>query len=320
MKAAVYYKNGAPSVLTYEDVPDPVIKAKDILIKVACVSIEGGDTLNRLGGPLRTTPHIVGYQAAGEIIEMGADVEGHAIGDRVTTVMGDGSHAELRAVHMASAWKIPDQMTYQIGSAIPVPFGTAHDCLFEHGRLKAGETVLVQAGASAVGLAAIQLAKRAGATVIATASSREKLAQLAALGMDHGINYVENDLVTAVKELTHGKGADVIVDPVGGPTMQKSIYSLAYRGRLSTVGGAGREVIKYDLGSLMGGNQSINGVFLGAEIRTDRVQTIINQLIADIAAGELTVVLDKQFPLSEAAAAHEFIESRKAVGRVTLLP
>jgi len=237
MKAAVYYKNGAPEVLQYEDVPDPVIKAKDILIRVHCVSIEGGDTLNRLGGPLRTQPHIVGYQAAGEIIEMGAEVTGHQLGDRVTTVMGDGSHAELRAVHMTSAWKIPDQMSYQTGSAIPVPFGTAHDCLFEYGRLQAGETVLVQAGGSAVGLAAIQLAKRAGAIVIATASSSAKLAALEALGMDHGINYVDSDLVKEVKNITGGKGANVIVDPVGGPTMQKSIYSLAYRGRLSTVGG-----------------------------------------------------------------------------------
>ena len=110
------------------------------------------------------------------------------------------------------------------------------------------------------------------------------------------------------------------VDPVGGPTMQKSIYSLAYRGRLSTVGGAGREVIKYDLAGLMGGNQSVNGVFLGAEIRTDRVQSMIKQLILDIDAGDLKVVLDKQFPLAEAAAAHAFIESRQALGRVTLIP
>jgi len=320
MKAAVYYQNGAPDVLQYEEVPDPVIKAKDILIRVHCVSIEGGDTLNRLGGPLRTHPHVVGYQAAGEIIEMGAEVTGHQLGDRVTTVMGDGSHAELRAVHMSSAWKIPDQMSFQTGSAIPVPFGTAHDCLFEYGRLQAGETVLVQAGGSAVGLAAIQLAKRAGATVIATASSSAKLAALEALGMDYGINYVDSDLVKEVKNITAGKGANVIVDPVGGPTMQKSIYSLAYRGRLSTVGGAGREVIKYDLAGLMGGNQSVNGVFLGAEIRTDRVQGMIKQLILDIDAGDLKVVLDRQFPLSEAAAAHAFIESRQALGRVTLIP
>ncbi|MFT7130201.1 MAG: NADPH2:quinone reductase [Gammaproteobacteria bacterium] len=320
MKAAVYYKNGGPDVLKYEDVADPIIKPKDILIQVKCVSIEGGDTLNRLGGPLRTHPHVVGYQAAGEIIQLGSEVTGHSLGDRVTTVMGDGSHAELRAVHMASAWKIPDEMSYQIGSAIPVPFGTAHDCLFEYGRLQAGETVLVQAGASAVGLASIQLAKRAGAMVIATASSAEKLAKLKELGMDYGINYVDDDLVKEVMRLTDGKGANVIVDPVGGSTMQKSINSLAYRGRLSTVGGAGREKTNYDLSNLMGGNRSINGVFLGAEIRTERAQKMIKQLILDIAAGDLTVVLDKQFPLSEAAAAHEFIESRKAVGRVTLVP
>lgn len=320
MKAAVYYENGPPSVLKYEDVPDPQCLPQGIVIKVEAVSIEGGDTLNRAGGELASVPHIVGYQAAGTIIEVGAEVTHLKPGQRVTTVNMHGSHAELRSVFARTAWAIPDGMDIKTASAIPVPFGTAHDCLFEFGRLKAGETVLVQAGAGAVGLAAIQLAKKAGATVIATASSDERLEGLKQYGMDHGINYRTQDLVAEAKRLTDNRGVDLVVDPVGGSTLQKSILSLGYRGRISMVGRAGREDMRVDVSTMMGGNQSLSGVFLGAEIFTDRVHDNIQKLIEDIAKGELKVVLDKSFPLKDAAAAHEYIESRKAFGRVTLIP
>ena len=320
MKAAVYYENGPPSVLKYEDVPDPQCLPQGIVIKVEAVSIEGGDTLNRAGGELATVPHIVGYQAAGTIVEVGAEVTHLKPGQRVTTVNMHGSHAEMRSVFARTAWAIPDSMDIKTASAIPVPFGTAHDCLFEFGRLKAGETVLVQAGAGAVGLAAIQLAKKAGATVIATASSDERLEGLKQYGMDHGINYKTQDLVAEAKRLTDNKGVDLVVDPVGGSTLQKSILSLGYRGRISMVGRAGREDMRVEVSSMMGGNQSLSGVFLGAEIFTDRVHDNIQKLIGDIAKGELKVVLDKSFPLKDAAAAHEYIESRKAFGRVTLIP
>lgn len=320
MKAAVYYENGPPSVFKYEDVVDPACPDEGIVIQVEAVSIEGGDTLNRARGELTTIPHIVGYQAAGTVIEIGSKVTTLKPGQRVTTVNFNGSHAEKRAVFARTAWPVPEGMDIKTAAAIPVPFGTAHDCLFEFGRLKAGETVLVQAGAGAVGLASIQLAKRAGATVIATASSDEKLERLRDYGMDHGINYRTQDLVTEVKRLTDNRGADVIVDPVGGSTLQKSILSLAYRGRVSTVGDAGREEVRLDTSTMRAGNQSLTGVFLGAEIFTDRVYNNIAKMIEDIAKGDLKVVLDKSFPLKDAAAAHEYIESRKAFGRVTLIP
>jgi len=320
MKAAVYYENGPPSVLKYEDVPDPQCLPQGIVIKVEAVSIEGGDTLNRAGGELATVPHIVGYQAAGTIIEVGAEVTHLKPGQRVTTVNMHGSHAELRSVFARTAWVIPDSMDIKTASAIPVPFGTAHDCLFEFGHLQAGETVLVQAGAGAVGLAAIQLAKKAGATVIATASSDDRLEGLKQYGMDHGINYRTQDLVAEAKRLTDNRGVNLVVDPVGGSTLQKSILALGYRGRISMVGRAGREDMRVDVSTMMGGNQSLSGVFLGAEIFNDRVHDNIQKLIDDIGRGDLKVVLDKSFPLKDAAAAHEYIESRKAFGRVTLIP
>lgn len=320
MKAAVYYQTGTPDVFRYEDVADPVCHPQGVVIRVEAVSIEGGDTLNRGGGQMAGSPHIVGYQAAGEIVEVGAEVSHLKVGQKVVTVNAFGSHAALRAVPARNAWPIPDGFDIQKASAIPVPFGTAHECLFGAGRLKVGETVLVQAGAGAVGLAAIQLAKQAGATVIASASSDERLERLKAFGMDHGINYGRDDLVEQVMKLTGGKGVDLVVDPVGGATLQGSLGALGYRGRISLVGNAGREPMKVDVSSLMGGNRSLTGVFLGAEIMTDRIHDMIQEMIDRAAKGELEVVIDKTFPLSDAAGAHAYIESRQAVGRVLLIP
>ncbi len=203
---------------------------------------------------------------------------------------------------------------------IPVTFGAADECLFEFGRLRAGETVLVQAGASGVGVAAIQLAKLAGAVVIATASSDAKLERLTALGADHGVNAATQDVVAAVRRLTGETGVDLVVDPVGGTALQSSLQSLAYRGRVSMVGAAGREAMRVDVSSLMAGNRSLTGVFLGAEIATARVRDKIQSLMEAAAKGAFEVVIDRTFPLSEAAAAHAYIESRQAVGRVLLIP
>ena len=321
MKAAVYYENGAPDVFRYETVPDPQCHPKGVVIRVEAVSIEGGDTLNRLRGALVGKPHVVGYQAAGEVVEAGDEVANLKVGDKVVTTGAFGSHAEKRAVAARAAWKIPAGLDMKVAACVPIPFGTAHECLFEFGRMKKGEVVLVQAGASGVGIAAIQLAARAGAAmVLATASSDARLEKLKPLGLTHGINYQRDDVVTEVMRLTDKKGADVIVDPVGGTTLQASILSLAYRGRVSMVGQAGREPMKVDVSTMMGGNRSLSGVFLGAEIGTDRVYGIIQGLIDDVAKGELKVVIDRQFKLSEAADAHRYIESRQAVGRVLLVP
>ncbi|HEV2551181.1 MAG TPA: zinc-binding alcohol dehydrogenase family protein [Stellaceae bacterium] len=322
MKAAVYYENGDPNVFRYEEVPDPQCGPGDILIKVAAISIEGGDTLARWRGALAARPHIVGYQAAGEIIAVGAEVTHLAAGQRVVTVDVRGSHAALRSVPARNAWPTPDALDTRAAAAIPISFATAHDGLFEFGRLKPGETVLVQAGASGVGIAAIQLAHRAGARVLATASSDARLERLMRLelGLDHGINYAGEDVAPAVKRLTGGKGADLVIDPVGGGTLQSSIAALAYRGRVSLVGAAGRSPSQVDAGALINGSRSLVGVLLAAEIATDRVRNNIHRLIDQAAQGLLKVVIDRAFPLAEAAAAHAYIESRHAVGRVLLIP
>jgi NADPH2:quinone reductase len=320
MKAAVYYETGPPDVFRYEDVPDPTCYPGGVLIRVEAISIEGGDTLNRAGGEMATTPHVVGYQCAGTIREVGEGVVDRFVGQRVVASMLWGSHAELAVTPAVVTWPIPDGADLIACACVPVAFGTAHDCLFEFGHLVEGETVLVQAGAGGVGIAAIQLAKRAGATVLATASSDDRLARLTDLGMDHGINYSDPDWVAKVRETTGGRGVDLVVDSVGGRVLNGSAACLAYRGRVITVGSAGRDPQPFDASVLSGGNQSLTGVFLGAEIGTARAQEMIGRLVDDVAAGRLTVVVDRTFPLADAAGAHAYLESRQAVGRVVLIP
>ncbi len=322
MKAAVYYETGGPEVFRYEDVPDPVPGPQDLLVQVEAISIEGGDTLSRRGGELGGVPHIVGYQCAGTVVAVGAEVDGFAVGERVVTVGLDGSHAELRAVPTPFCWRVPAGLSTPEAACVPVPFGTADDCLFEFGRLQAGECVLVHAGGSGVGIAAVQLASRAGARVLATASSDDKLARLSEFGLDEGINYAATDFVDEVRRLTDGRGADVIVDSVGGPTLQGSLRCLAYRGRCVTVGDAGRHAAeRLDVSTLRPNNQSLTGYFLGAELfLSPRPHAMIARHLAEIADGALRVVIDRTFALAEAEQAHAYIESRQAFGRVLLVP
>ncbi len=320
MKAAVAYQNGEPAVLRLEEVADPVCAADGLVIAVEAIGVEGGDVLNRWRGAFPSRPHVIGYQAAGTVLEIGREVAGFAPGDRVVTLGPSGSHATRRAAPAASAWRVPDGLDMAKAAAVPISFGTADECLFEFGGLAAGETVLIQAAASGLGVAAIQLAKRGGARVIATASSDGRLAKIAPLGVDYAINHRRQDVVEAVMRLTDKQGVALAIDPVGGASLQASILCLGYRGRAITVGAAGREPNRVDVSSLMGGNRSLVGVFLGAEIATARVRALIDSHLAAAAAGELEVLIDRRFPLAKAADAHAYIESRQAVGRVVLIP
>ncbi len=322
MKAAVYYETGPPDVFRYEDVADPACAADGVVIEMEAVSIEGGDTLHRGGGDMASTPHIVGYQMGGTIREVGSAVVDREVGQRVVAIMFFGSHAERAAAPAAATWVVPDGVDIKRAACVPIAVGTADDCLFEFGRLREGETALIHAGAGGVGMAGIQLAKRAGATVLATASSDERLARLEEFGLDHGINYRETDFVAAVKEITNGRGADVIVDSVGGRNLERSFEAAAYRGRISFVGSAGRDDYRPDPALLRPMNKSLTGVFLGAEmaLNRDRVHPMIARHIADVGKGLLHIEIDREYPLAEAAEAHRHIESRQAFGRVILVP
>ena len=318
----MYDKVGGPEVFRYADVDEPPLRRGGVLIDVAAIGIQGGDTLHRQGGVLASVPHIVGYQAAGIVRSVGDGVSGIEPGQPVVATMGYGSHAEVVSVPAGSVWVVPDGVSLREAAGVPIEFGTAHDCLFEFGGLRAGETVLVQASASGVGIAAVQLAKRAGATVIGTSSSDERLARLADFGLDHPINYATADVAATVAEITGGKGVDLVVDSVGGSTLESSVKSLAYRGRISWVGRAGRETRPPDISPIMQKNAAIRGVFLGAEMATNpqRTHPMIAGLLERVANKELEVVIDREFALADAAEAHRWVEGRNAFGRVLLIP
>jgi len=325
MHAAAYAKPGPPSVLVYQELPDPECGPRDVVIDVHAISIEGGDVLARAGGMVRPDgkPHVGGYLAAGVITQVGAEVTDRHVGQRVTTSSNTGSHADKRAVRASVAWPVPDGLDLAQAACIPIPFGTADDCLFEFGRLKAGESVLIHAGSSGVGLAAIQLAKRAGATVLATASSDEKLERLKDYGLDHGINYTAGSFVKEAKELTGG-GPDLVVDSVGGKNLERSMHCAGYRGRIVSMGSAGRDSHTPSIAGLMGQNKTLISYYQGAELASrtqrERARDNVQRLIDEVARGELKVVIDRRYKLSEAADAHAYIESRKQFGRVLLIP
>jgi NADPH2:quinone reductase len=320
MKAAVIHDNGGPEVLRYEEVPDPECPAGFIVVDTEAISIEGGDLLARAAGQLPAVPHVIGYLSAGTVSQVAPDVAGRAVGDRVVALNAAGSHAARRAVPAAMTWPIPADLDAARAACVPVAFGTAYECLFTAGNLAQGQTVLIHAGAGGVGMAAIQLAKRAGATVIATASSDEKLRRLAALGLDHGINYAADSFVERIRELTGSRGADIVIDSVGGQNLIDSVEALAYRGRLVSVGVAARAGSRIEARSLWTRNNALHGVYLGGAIASEysRVHPMIGGMLGRVASGELQVEIDRMFPLAEAVAAHEYAESRKAFGRIVI--
>jgi NADPH:quinone reductase len=322
MKAAVVYQNGGPGVLRYQEVPEPGCPDGCVVVDAEAISVEGGDLLARAAGQLPAVPHIVGYLSAGTVSEVGAGAEGRAVGDRVVALNAAGSHAARRAVPAAMTWPVPAGLDAARAACVPVAFGTAYECLFTAGNLAEGQTVLVHAGAGGVGMAAIQLAKRAGATVISTASSDEKLERLKALGLDHGINYAAGSFAERTSQLTGSRGVDIVIDSVGGQNLVDSAGVLAYRGTLVSVGVAARAGSAIEARSLWTGNNALRGVYLGGAIMSEyaRVHPMIGDMLERVATGELQVRIDRSFPLADAAAAHEYAESRTAFGRVVLTP
>lgn len=322
MKAAVYYENGGPEVLRYEDVPDPACPPDGVVIDVEVISLEGGDTLHRARTPLPRRPHVVGYQCAGTVREVGPDVTDRKVGDRVVAVIPNGSHAERVAAPARTTWLVPPGADLAAIACVPVAFGTAHEALFALGGLKKGERVLVHAGAGGVGLAAIQVAKAAGAEVVTTASSEEKLARLKDFGADHGVNYKTTPLAEGVAKAVGASAIDLVIDPVGGKTLQDSVATLRYRGRIVNLGMSGRDAPAFNPYFLWGRNGTLVGMSLSASLTHENARThaVIAECIDRVAKGELRVVIDRRFALADAAAAHAYVEGRSAFGRVVMLP
>lgn len=322
MKAAVIHENGGPDVLRYQDVPDPECPDGCVVVDAEAISIEGGDLLARARGDLPAAPHIVGYLSAGVVSEVAAGVDGPAVGDRVVALSFAGSHAARRVAPAIMTWPIPDGLDAARAASVPVAFGTAYECLFTAGNLADGQTVLIHAGAGGVGMAAIQLAKHAGAIVISTASSDEKLQRLKSFGLDHGINYATENFVERTNELTDSRGVDVVLDSIGGQNLVDSVGVLAYRGTLVSVGVAARAGSAIEAQSLWTQNNALRGVYLGGALVSEypRIHAMIGDMLQRVADGELRVEIDQSFPLEQAAEAHAYVESRKAFGRVVMTP
>lgn len=319
MKAVVYYTNGDPDVLRYQDVQAPSVADRDVLIEVGAISIEGGDLLTRRQVAPVGPPAGIGYAAAGVVREVGAAVTRVRPGDLVAAFNRTGSHAEL--------WSVPEHYTYLrrsgldvvAAATIPVAFGTADDALFEFGQLAPGQTVLIRGATGGVGIAAVQLAKRFGATVIATVSSAPRAEALRSLGADHTIVYPEHDIVAAVADLTSGRGVDLLVDMAGGSELNELTGAVRYRGRIAAVGVMGRPTA-IDFYSLVARGLSVVGVSFGEEMHTLRVRRTIENHLTAADRGEVRMPIEATYRLEEAVAAHRHAETGRPFGRVTMRP
>ena len=322
MKAAIIYEHGEEDVFRYDDVPDPAPGAGEVLVRVGAAAVNRGDIGRRqgryAGGPT-PLPLIIGWDIAGTVEALGPGASGPAVGTRVVARIPQGGYAELAIVPAEGGEiaPIPEGVSFEQAAALPVAFLTAWFALKDEGALKAGETVLVQAGASGVGAGGIQLAKRWGARVLTTASADEKLALCKRLGADVTINYTTADFLDVVKQETDGRGVDVVLEPVGGEVLSRSVEALAIGGRLVSVGNSARQPAPGDFAVLMGKRAHLHGfVLTGHAGQADALSQMMNW----IAEGTFDPVIDRTFPLAETAAAHRHLAGRANLGKVLLIP
>ena len=343
MKAARYSGHGGPEVIRYEDVPDPQIAPADVIVRVAACALNRLDVVQRNGHftmPGYRLPHIAGMDVAGEIVETGADVRGVRKGDRVvinpslTQVKGnsrfsgmddrygalgvigatvDGGYAELCAVPASHVSQIPAKFSFEEAACIPTCYVTAWHALREIGRLAAGETVLIHAAGSGVSSAGIQLAKKLGATVLATARSAPKLERARRLGASHVFNIREGDVAQWAHEVTDGRGVDVVFDHVGPALWQSSLAALRPRGRLVTCGATTGPHVTLELGRL----HQMGIQIMGADCYT---YDEFERVLALYWKGGFERSIDSEFPLAEAGDAQRRMESEDFSGRILLKP
>lgn len=325
MKAIVIARPGGPEVLEYRDVPEPVPGPEDLLVRVRAAGLNRADLLQRRGGYPQPGPKaqfdVPGLEFAGEVLSAGSRVEGFAAGDRVMGLLSGQGYAEQVVVHWRQAMRVPDNLTWAEAGGVPEVFITAHDALLQGG-FTAGESALVHAAGSGVGVALIQIAKAMGGTlVVGTASSAEKLERARALGMDVGVNYREADFAEAVKAATGGRGVDVVFDSVGADYLERNLQCLALKGRMVVYGLMSGAVTQANLGALLQKRLRIMGTTLRArplEEKALATRAFEKSVLPHLASGQIAVPVDRTFPLAEAAAAQAYLESNANFGKVVL--
>ena len=319
MKAAVARKPGSEEVFSYQDVPDPECGLDEVRIRVRSSAINRGD-LSRRAGLISAGvewPLIIGWDIAGEIESVGSRVTDRKSGERVVALISRGGYAELATAPSADAVQLPDNVSFDEAAALPVAYLTGWYALLRRARLKSGESVLIQAGASGVGVGAIQIAKTQGATVIATAGTNEKVDFCKSLGADHGINYIEQDFAGEVQRITNGQGVDVVLESVGGEVLSESIDALATFGRLVTVGNSSRQPAMIDATAIFTKRCHLEGFSL--LVQPDLADELA-KLVQEVSEGNVKAIIDQIYPLSEVAEAHRYVGERRNMGKVILHP
>jgi NADPH2:quinone reductase len=321
MKAVRIHEFGGPEVLKIEEVPEPTIRPGDVLIQAEAAGVNYADVMTRIGMyPIRGLPITPGLEVAGRIVKAGDAVTDFKAGDRVVAMLNAGGYAERVAAPAAAVFSVPDSLSAVQAAALPVNYLTALHMLREFGRLAPGESVLIQAAASGVGTAAIQLARLFGARIFATASAEDKLALARELGAHETINYTTHDFAEIVKARTGGRGVDLILECVGGEVFDKSLQCLAPLGRLITYGVAGGVPATVMTPVLLFNNLSVIGFHLGRYYQTRPNREGMQEILRLVAAGRIRPIISATFKLGEAARAHDHLSQRQTRGKVLLVP
>lgn len=323
MTAIAIRTPGGPEMLVPEQRPVPVPGAGEILVKVAAAGVNRPDVMQRQGlyPPPAGASDIPGLEIAGTVAALGPEATRWRIGDRVMALVSGGGYAQYCAAHESHAIAIPDNLSFAEASAVPETFFTVWHNVFERGRLKSGETLLVHGGTSGIGTAAIQLAKAFGARVITTAGSAEKCEAARKLGADVAVNYKTEDFVKATKEATGDKGAELILDMVGGEYIARNYEAAAVEGRIVQIAFQGSPKATVDFRRIMLKRLHHTGSTLRARSVPDKAAiaaAVTEKVLPLIASGRVRPVMDSSFPLAEAAKAHARMESSVHIGKIVL--
>lgn len=323
MQAVVITTPGGPEVLRLEEVPDPVPGPGEVLVDIAAAGVNRADLMQRRGAypPPPGAPPYPGLECSGRIAEVGSEVAGWEVGDEVCALLAGGGYAQRVAAPAGQLLPVPDGLTLTEAAALPEVACTVHANVVARAGLSAGETLLVHGGASGIGTMAIQLAKALGAAVACTAGAPEKLARCRQLGADLAVSYRDEDFVEAVNEFTEGRGADVILDIVGGDYLARNVQALATGGRLVVIAVQGGTRGDLDLGLLMRKRASVLASTLRARPPAEKAAVVAGvraQVWPLVSSGHVLPVIDRVVPMAEAAAAHRVVEESGHVGKVLL--
>jgi putative PIG3 family NAD(P)H quinone oxidoreductase len=323
MTAIAIRAPGGPDMLLAEQRPLPRPGEGEVLVKVAAAGVNRPDVMQRQGlyPPPAGATDIPGLEIAGEVVALGAGARRWKLGDKVMALVVGGGYAEYCPAHESHALPVPEDLTLIAAAAIPETFFTVWHNVFERGRLQSGETLLVHGGSSGIGTAAIQLAKAFGARAIATAGSAEKCEACRRLGADPAVNYKEQDFVAAAKAATDGRGADVILDMVGGDYIERNYEAAAVEGRVVQIAFQTSSKASVDFRRIMLKRLTHTGSTLRARSIADKgaiARAVEERVLPLIAAGRVRPLIDSTFPLGEASAAHKRMETSAHIGKIVL--